>query len=200
MTAYRQAFPHRRQQLISKQFRDIDWHRPIRNDDELVPAQPGDHARASGGLTKPLGKYLDEPIADGMAEAIVNRLQPVEVEIQHGDRSGLSRCESVGKVRNKRSTIAQTGQIVMIGQIAKLLFSGGAGLDPRKHARDCLERTNHFRLPLPLPATEFDDAQRPGCHLPCNQWCDSQRGRRGVGAFRDPMLVSALHLIGLDHD
>src|ERR1700742_2984612 len=181
MTAYREAFTQGRKQLISKQFRGIDWHRPIRNEDELVPAQPSDHAQVFGGRTKPLGKYLDEPIADGMAEAIVNRLQPVEVEIQHGDRSGLSRCESVGKVRNKRSTIAQTGKIVMIGQIAKLLFSGGAGLDPRKHARDCLERTDYFPLPLPLPATEFDDAQRPGCHLPCTSGATANVGDAAWG-------------------
>src|ERR1700759_760268 len=145
MTAYRQAFPHRRKQLVSKQFRGIDWHRPIRNDDELVPAQPSDHAQVFGGRTKPLGKYLDEPTAEGMAEAIVYRLQPVEVEIQQGDRSGLSRCESVGKVRNKPATIGQTGQIVMIGEIAKLLFSGGAGLCPPKHANGRLERAAHVR-------------------------------------------------------
>ena len=91
----------------------------IRNDDELVSAKPRDHASTSGALTKPVGEQLDEPIAGAVAETIVDRLQPVEVQIQQGDRSGPCCGESVGKVGDQRSTIAQTGQIVVLSEIAK---------------------------------------------------------------------------------
>ena len=64
-----------------------------------------------------------------MAEVIVDRLQSVEVEIQDRDGSRASRRESFGKLRNNRSTIVQTGQIVMLSQVSKLFFGGDADLE-----------------------------------------------------------------------
>ena len=97
-------------------------HRLIRNDDELVPAQPSDHALIPRAGTKPVGETLNEPVTGGVAETIVDRLQPVEVEIQNRDWAGLLDCESVGKVGEQRSTIGQAGQIVMLSEMAKPLM------------------------------------------------------------------------------
>src|ERR1700753_120669 len=58
-------------------------HRLVGDDDELVATEAGDHAVAR---THPqsLGEDLDEPVARGVAEVVVDRLQPVEVEVQDG--------------------------------------------------------------------------------------------------------------------
>ena len=81
---------------------------------------------------KPFGECPEVKIAGGVAEVVVDRLQSVEVEIQDRDGSGASRRESVGKVRNNRSTIGQTGQFVMLSQVAKLLFGSDADLETSK--------------------------------------------------------------------
>jgi hypothetical protein len=107
----------------------MDRHRLIRNDDELVPAQSGDHALIPHADTKPVGETLNEPVAGGVAETVVDRLQSVEVHIQDGDGAGLLGCESVGKVGEQRSAIRQAGQIVMLSEMAKPLFCRDAGLE-----------------------------------------------------------------------
>jgi hypothetical protein len=107
----------------------MDRHRLIRNDDELVPAQSGDHALIPRSDTKSGGETLNEPVAGGVAETVVDRLQSVEVDIQDGDGAGLLGCESVGKVGEQRSAIRQAGQIVMLSEMAKPLFCRDAGLE-----------------------------------------------------------------------
>lgn len=97
-----------------------------------------------------------------MAEVIVDRLQSVEVEIQDRDGSGASRRESFGKLRNNRSTIVQTGQIVMLSLVAKPFFGGDAGLELCKQSGDRAERVHLFLLPL--PATKVNEAKDTGGH------------------------------------
>ena len=123
---------------------------------------PTDHAQPSHARLKPFGEYPEIKIAGGVAEVIVDRLQSVEVKIQDRDGSGASRRESGGKVRNNRSTIVQTGQFVMLSQVAKLFFGGDAGLEPCKQRGDRPERV-HLAW-RPLPATEFNEAKQAGGH------------------------------------
>ena len=40
-------------------------------------------------VTQPIGEQLDEPVAGGVAERIVDRFETVEVDVQDGDRAGL---------------------------------------------------------------------------------------------------------------
>ena len=162
---------------------------------------PTDHAQASHARPKPFGEYPEVKIAGGVAEVIVDRLQSVEVKIQDRDGSGASRRESFGKVRNKRSTIVQTGQIVMLSQVAKPFFGDDAGLELCEHRRDRPERVH--QLWRPLPATEFDEAEQSRGHPPRNQRCGGNRGRRDGAAFRDPTLVSPVSIVcrvQLDHN
>src|SRR6516165_10375050 len=97
-----------------------------------------------------------------MAEIIVDRLQSVQVKIQDRDGSGVSRGESAGKALKKRPAIVQTGQFVMLSQVAKLFFGGDAGLKLCKQRGDLPERV-HLGL-LPLPATKVSEAEHTGGH------------------------------------
>ena len=72
-------------------------------------------------------KALDVPVAGGVAERVVDRFQTVEVDVEDGDRAGLPDGEPIGQVGEQRSTVAQTGEIVMLGEMPKPLFGRDAG-------------------------------------------------------------------------
>ena len=162
---------------------------------------PADHAQTSHARPKPIGEYLEVPIAGVVAEVIVDRLQSVEVEIQDRDGSGASRRESVGKVRNKRSTIVQTGQIVMLGQVAKPFFGGDADLEPCKHGRDRPERVICFGFHF-VPR-EFDEAEYARSSAPSKPAVRRRprATRRGGVPRSDPVRpVDIVRRVQLDHD
>ncbi len=73
-------------------------HRLIRNDDELVATDSGDHALASGAGTEPFGESLDVPVPGGVAERVVDRFETVEIDVEDGDRAGLPDGEPTGQV------------------------------------------------------------------------------------------------------
>ena len=52
--------------------------------DELVAAEAGDGVVGAGGAAEPLGHRLQEQVADGVAEAVVDVLEAVEVEEEDG--------------------------------------------------------------------------------------------------------------------
>jgi hypothetical protein len=52
-----------------------------------------------------------------------------------------------------------------------------------------------WRSSSSLSNVDWSTDKRPGCHLPCNQWCDGHRGRRvGVVKFGGRKVTSA-HLM-----
>ena len=85
---------------------------------ELVAAEPGDDAAARRGLEA--ARYLDqEPVADRMAEHIVDFLQPVEIDRQHrefliGARAGF---DHLRQRLQERRAVRQIRQTVMIGHM-----------------------------------------------------------------------------------
>lgn len=172
-------------------------HRLIRNDDELVAAQPSDHALTPGARTKAVAKILDEPIAGGVAETIVDRLQPVEVEIQDGDGAGLLAGEPVRKVGEQRSPIWQTGQIVVLSEMAKPLFGRNAGLELCEQGCDCLECVYRFRLPL--PAAALDEAEDTGGQRPRDQRGGGHQRSAAATAPRDGASETTVFVKAVNH-
>ena len=53
--------------------------------DELVAAVAGDEVGVAGGLHEPLGDPLEHDVADPVAEGVVDRLEPVEVDEQQAE-------------------------------------------------------------------------------------------------------------------
>ena len=68
----------------------IGIHRRRGHHHELVAAKAGDQGQAVGAFLQSVSKNSDEPVTGGMAEVVVDRLEPVEVEEQHRDRPRLS--------------------------------------------------------------------------------------------------------------
>jgi hypothetical protein len=62
--------------------------------DELVPAPAGHGVGRSHRLSQPVGDHLEHRVAAGMPQRVVDDLEIVEVDVQHGERpavtSGLS--------------------------------------------------------------------------------------------------------------
>ncbi len=54
--------------------------------DELVAAEPRDHLAGGGGAgLEPVGDLDQEPVAGGVAEAVVDGLEPVQVQVAEGE-------------------------------------------------------------------------------------------------------------------
>ena len=56
------------------------------DDGELVAADAGDEIVAADGVGEPLRHRADQLVADRMAERIVDVLEVVEVDVEHGRR------------------------------------------------------------------------------------------------------------------
>ena len=54
---------------------------------ELVAAEAGDRVAGPEAALEPLADRDEERVADGVAEALVDDLEPVEVEQDQGDRA-----------------------------------------------------------------------------------------------------------------
>ncbi len=58
----------------------------LEQDAELVAAPPADRVPGAHAGDKPRRDLLEQEVAGGVAERVVDRLEPVEVEVEHGER------------------------------------------------------------------------------------------------------------------
>ena len=85
--------------------------------DELVAAEPDAEVRGAAGIAHALGGHDQHVVAGGVAERVVDLLEAVEVELQHGQplaapvRALDQRVEMVGE----EGAVVQAGQPVMDG-------------------------------------------------------------------------------------
>ena len=185
-------------QLLAGLFCCFDRHRSIRHDDELVAAEPRSHTFGAGFQPQLLGECPDEPVAGGVAEVVVDRLQSIEVEVQHRDGTGLTCGESFGEVRDQRATVVQTGQIVVLGEVAKLFFGLDTGLELRKQGCDGLDGVE--LVGPPLLATKFHAGQLAGGDAPGDQWRRGCRRRGDLGGVVSPTVPACRRSIARRRD
>ncbi len=197
MATDRQPLAQHGAEAAGERFGCAAGHRLVGDDDELVAAQSGDHALRARADPQPLGEDPDEPVTGGVPEVVVDRLQPVEVHVEHGDRAGVAGREPVGKVRDQRPPVVQAGQVVVFGQVAQLLLGRDPGLRLREQRRHRLEGVD--LLLLPLAGAELDEAQHPGGHLAGDQRGGSHRRRCGLLPAPDPAGQRPIVLVGPDH-
>ena len=87
--------------------------------DEFLAAEARDHVRCAHVAARGSGEHAQRLVADGMAEAIVDRLEVIEVEHQHAHRLallGLARDELVGG-GEEAAPVEQAGQLIGRGRI-----------------------------------------------------------------------------------
>ncbi|GJE72896.1 hypothetical protein CHKEEEPN_4457 [Methylorubrum podarium] len=87
---------------------------------ELVAPEPRHHVVAAHMAPQPLGHRPQQVIADRVAEAVVDRLEPVEVEAEHGERRlgvGAQRLDPLGADLAQAGAVGQVGEAVVAGHV-----------------------------------------------------------------------------------
>ena len=162
-------------------------HRRAGNHDEFVAAQPGDQVLPVTGPAQALGQHADEPVARGVSEVVVDRLQPVQIEEQCRDRTRLAGRKSFVQVRQQGAPVVQTGQVIVFGKVTKPLFGQHPGLNLGEQRRDRLQCVEFVGAPLPV--AELDEPEGPGRDIARQQGCGGHRRRGHRATLLDPPLV-----------
>ena len=89
------------------------------DDDEFVAAQTADRVGAAYAAGQALGHFLQYRVADGMAEAVVDALEAVEVDKHHGHLAMLAprRRQRLLQAVEKQHPVGQVGQVIVLGQM-----------------------------------------------------------------------------------
>ena len=89
----------------------------VAQDGELVAAEAGDDVGRAHGRAQPVGHRDQQPVAGGVAEAVVHHLEAVEVEEQHRDALVAlrrRRCQLAARARStKCSAVGQAGERIV---------------------------------------------------------------------------------------
>ena len=86
--------------------------------EELVAAEAGERRRRRGVVAQPLGDLDQQRVADGVAEAVVDALEVVEVDEHDRDRlagRGQHRLQALAEQR----AVGQPGQRIVPGVVAQ---------------------------------------------------------------------------------
>ncbi|OIQ87331.1 hypothetical protein GALL_308210 [mine drainage metagenome] len=101
------------------------------DDDEFVAAQPGQEIDFAHQRAQPCGKFAQQPVADRVAVAVVDRLEVVEVEHAQRDHGVEPRGtrQLLVQAPGQRVAVGQLGQVVVVGAVHDLLLAGLARVD-----------------------------------------------------------------------
>src|SRR5271170_2604211 len=87
------------------------------NDREFVAAQTRDGVGVARTLSQPLGNAFEQPVPDRMSVGVVDGLEPIDVEIQHGDAAASRDArESAPQILEEQHTIGKVGQRIVVSQ------------------------------------------------------------------------------------
>ena len=108
----------------------LDRGRLVDDHDELVAAHAPDHAGAAHGLHHAIGQHGEEPVAGGVPEGVVDLLEPVDVDVQHGQGAhGAGQPQGVAEQGEDGVAVGQTGEGVRRGTGGELVVVGPVGRD-----------------------------------------------------------------------
>ena len=108
------------------------------DDREFVAAEPGDQVVAAQGAGEPLGDAADQLVADRMAERIVDVLEMVEIDVEHGrGRTALAhlldhRLEPLAE----KDAVGQPAERIVQGEMPQPRFAGRDGRGRAPHVAE----------------------------------------------------------------
>ncbi len=107
----------RLQEAPRQQHRVFRPRHPALHDGEFVGVEAGEHVLLAQCRAQALGHRAQQLVADAVAERVVDRLEIVEAEHQHGDLLGAAPCvrEHVVHLLAQQAAVRQAGQGVMLG-------------------------------------------------------------------------------------
>ena len=91
--------------------------RPLDQHHELVAAEARHQRVRPDGRAQPLRHRDQQRVADGMAVAVVDGLEPVEVEGHHRGARALGAEQRAGQRGTERRAVRQVGQGVVVGEV-----------------------------------------------------------------------------------
>ncbi len=95
---------------------------PADQDGELVAAQAGDDVVAAHGAHEPRGHALEQLVADGVPERVVDALEVVEVDEHHRDLVARAGLERLAHLLAEQRAVGQAGQRVVRGLVPELVL------------------------------------------------------------------------------
>jgi hypothetical protein len=109
------------------------------DDDELVPAEPGDGVGRPAALPQPAGHGDEHLVSDGVPEAVVDVLEPVEVDEEHREQVlPVEALQPRLQPLHQGRAVRQAGELVVGGAVAQLVLQqpppGHVGLDDHRAA------------------------------------------------------------------
>jgi hypothetical protein len=93
-------------------------------DGELVPAEPGDQVAGAAHAPQPVRDDAQQLVAGGVAVAVVDRLEPVEVEHEDGEvlaRRVVVGCGHLLQALGEQVAVGQAGERVVVGLVGQVL-------------------------------------------------------------------------------
>ncbi len=109
---------------------------PFEQDGELVPTEAGDRVRATQAGRETLSHHDQQPIARVVPEAVVDHLEAIQVEEEHGngDAAPAGAGERLGEAVHEQGSVGQAGQWVVERQVSQLLLRPVPLGDVHRHA------------------------------------------------------------------
>ena len=183
--------------------------------DELVPTEPGHRVGLADGALDPSGGLHQELISDAVAKGVVDRLEPVQVDVEDAAHAMVpthARQSLVESVR-QHDPVGQTGEGVMEGLEGELGFEAfvlgkipnDAGDDHRAvFGRDRAERKAHGEVhPIAADALDFHAvslrvgrARLARCEIVGNVLIECRRHDPSHRLSHDRLCGPAEHLFG----
>ncbi len=96
-------------------------------DGELVPAEPPDGVGFAQAMAQPPGNRLQQQVARGVPERVIDMLEPVEIEKVQRDQATPARPQDgLFELVTKKRAVGQVGQHVIAGKVFEPRFGGTA--------------------------------------------------------------------------
>ena len=179
----------RGQQAVGREAGLVGAGGPVEQNDELVAAEARSNVVMPQFGQESLGDAHQQRVADRVAEAVVDRLEAVEVEEQHREvivRIVAMATERALKLFQEALTVGQPGEPVVVGLLNQFVLG-------RLELGDLGERTRESDRFAPLIARDRRAAEHPPriavgvVHLQFD---------RKVGVFARPQPIQTLTQVG----
>ena len=157
----------------------------LEHDRELVASDPADRVLGTNARRDALRDLDEHRVAGGVPEPVVDVLEVVEIEVQHGDRARCPPARPVLEALEQQRPVRKAGEWVVERPVRQLLLEPAAVGDLLEVAAD-LHRLAVVDRPRRPPRRRPRARSRPGgrCGTRRDTGCRSRRDRRGPRSTR----------------
>ncbi len=135
---YRHRLRHLDEDLFGHLSEVVRAFEPLDQHDEFVAALPRNRIRPAHAARQPIRHILQEPVPRLMAQGVIDVLEAIKIDEQHGDASSFALCRSEGAIDSfgQQQPIRQARQRVVSRREFDYLFRVLPVLDFPPHEQD----------------------------------------------------------------